>query len=391
MILREFVASLFCTMAAVGGPQLSPPSELTAILTQIAGAVQLAGPGVGGEPLASPWQVISAGVTVHLPQGAVAGIACSNRRFVRLRGPASWLLTEPACAAGQELTPGQYALIAPQGGRFRVVEGLLTLERDIRTGTDDDPLAPVIVSPRNSVLRSPRPAVSWVRMPLAVEYRVEWSGKAASYDTHLDAKDVYCAPGPDGADVCTLPWPADRPSLAPDATLFLRVAARVGIVEPWHRTDPVTVRTQKLSEAAALEVRLRQLADLGLEGAALAVAQAGVLSKAGLYGEAVEDYRRALAATPTPELQVTLADLGLAMRLFPLAESRYREALAEGGTAVRAAATFGLGRIAYSRGRYREAVCAFLQARELYAREKMAEEEMAARQAAKSAAAKSPK
>ena len=44
---------------------------------------------------------------------------------------------------------------------------------------------------------------------------------------------------------------------------------------------------------------------------------------------------------------------------------------------VRAAAAFGLGRIEYARARYREAMRAFRQARELYAGQKLGEEETA--------------
>jgi hypothetical protein len=68
---------------------------------------------------------------IRLPEGATAGIVCSNHRFVRLRGPASWSLSGADCAAGKELTPGEYSLVAPQAGRFKVVDGLLTIEREI--------------------------------------------------------------------------------------------------------------------------------------------------------------------------------------------------------------------------------------------------------------------
>src|ERR1044072_788845 len=97
-----------------------PPADLTAVISQVSGTVRLSGPGVGPVPLAAPWQIIRAGVTVKLPKGATAGIVCSNRRFTRLRGPASWLLSERTCAAGKELTQAVYATLAPQAGRFKV-------------------------------------------------------------------------------------------------------------------------------------------------------------------------------------------------------------------------------------------------------------------------------
>jgi hypothetical protein len=389
MIHRVLIAPLLLGLtAAVAGS--APPTELTGIVTQLDGAVQLAGPGVSGSPLASLWQVIRSRVTVHLPEASAAGIVCSNRRFVHLRGPASWSLTEEACATGKELTPGEYALVAPQAGRFKVVAGLLALEREIRAPDGDDPLSPLLLSPRNTVLRSPRPATSWLRLPAAVEYRVEWSGRRAGYDTHLSAGDVACAAERDGSDVCSLPWPPDRLDLAPDETFFLRVAARSGIGEPWHWTDRVEVHTQRVTAADMLESRLRNLESLGLAGPSLDTARAGLLAQEELYADAAEAYGRALAAEPTPELRVTLADVYLAMGLLQLAEPRYREAARDGGPSVRAAATFGLGRIEYARARYREAAMDFRQAQKLYAEQRLSEEETAARQAAERAAAKSP-
>jgi hypothetical protein len=362
-------------------------AELTAVLTQVDGVVQLAGSGVNGIPLATLWQVVRAGITIRVPVGGTVGIVCSNRRFVRLQGPVSWFLTEQTCVAGRELTPGEYALVAPQSGRFKVVHGLLTLEREIRAGEVDDPLAPVLLSPRNTLLRSPRPAVSWVRVPSAIEYRVEWSGRGVGYDTRLNVADVACATDRAGIDVCVLTWPSDRPDLAPQETAFLRLAARGGAAEPWHWTDPVEVRTQKISGAIALEGRLRDLEVLGLAEPALQVARAGLLAEEGLYSDAAEAYRSALATATSPELLVTLADVYLVTGLYQLAEPHYREALSESGPSVRAAAAFGLGRLEYTRGRYREAVVDFRQACKVYGSLGLSEERAAACKAMEKVAA----
>jgi len=389
MLRRPGLALLWLGFTATTVNAASP-AKLTGILTQIDGAVQLAGPGVRGAPLATLWQVIRSGVTVRLPEATAAGVVCSNRRFVRLRGPAAWSLSEATCAAGKELTPGEYASVAPQAGRFKVVEGLLTLEREIRGGDEDDPLAPVVLSPRNTVLRSPRPTLSWTRVPSAVEYRVEWSGPGAGYDTRLSAGDVACGAGPDGIEICSQPWPADRPDLFPDATYFLQVAAHGGVVEPWHEADRVVVQTQKLSAAAALDRRLQDLESFGLAGS-LAIVRAGLLAAGGLYADAAEAYRRVLTSSPTPELRVTLGDVYLAMGLVQLAEPRYREAAREGGPSVQAAVAFGLGRVEYARGRYCEAASDFRQAQKLYAAQALGEEEAAARRAAERAAARAPK
>jgi hypothetical protein len=280
---------------------------------------------------------------VRVPKGGSVGIVCSNRRFVRLPGPAAWSLTETACAKGKELTPAEYALIAPQGGRFKVVEGLLVLEREIRSGNGNDPLAPLVLSPRNTVLRSPRPTLSWSRVP-ATEYLVHWIGRGAGdHDLRLEAGKVACSQVLQTISVCSLPWPEDRPDLPPGKTFSLKIAARSGLAEK------------------------------------------------GLYADAADFYRQALAAAPTSELRITLADLDFVMGLHFLAEPRYREVLPDNAPSVRAAAAFGLGRIAYTRGKYREAAASFWQARELYSQLRLGEEEAAARQAAEKAAARVPK
>jgi tetratricopeptide (TPR) repeat protein len=375
---------------AIAAAGAGHPPELVGIVTQVTGAVQIAGPGVIGDPLATPWQVVRAGVTVRVPDGGAAGIVCSNSRFVRLRGPATWSLNLQTCAEGKELTPAEYALVAPQAGRFKVVDGLLDIEHEIRAGDQDDPLAPIVLSPRNAV-RSPRPTVSWSRVPLATEYRMELSGRGVHFDSLLNARDVTCAGSPDGIDICSLPWPVDRPDLPPGEIFFLAIAARDGIAEPWHATDPVEVRTPTLADARTLESRLDHLEGVGLEGAVLETARAGLLAQASLYADAAESYRRVLVAAPTPELHVTLADIYLVSGLPSLAEPRYREALAGSPPSVRAAAAFGLGRVEYARGRYREAVLQFQKARELYEGLDLGEEEAAARRAANKAIARAPR
>jgi hypothetical protein len=387
----SFLLGLIAAAVAGAVPLIAAPSadELTALFTQVDGAVQVAGSGVRGDPLATPWQVIRSGVAVRLPKGATAGIVCSSRRFVRLRGPLSWTLSGAACAAGKELTPGEYAIVAPQAGRFKVVDGLQTLEREIRGGDGGDPLTPLLLAPRNTVLRSPRPTVSWQRLPGAVEYRVEWTGHSTGYETRLNGGDLSCKGDRDGGNLCSLPWPADRPDLAPDEIFFLRIAAHGGLAEPWHWTEAVEVHTQKVSAAETLEGRLRDLSNLGLAGPALDTARAGLLAQGGLYADAAEAYRRALTAAPTPELRVTLGDVYLTMGLFALAEPRYREAAKDGGPSVQAAAAFGIGRIEYARAHYREAAMDFRQAQKLYGEQASGEEEAAARRAAERAAAKS--
>jgi len=328
-------------------------------------------------------------VTVTLPEGAAAGIVCSNRHFIRLQGPATWSLSERTCAAGKELTPSTYAVLAPQAGRFKVVRGLLVLEREMRG--DADPLAPDILVPGNTMLRVPRPAVVWTRVPSAAEYLVEWNGRGdGTSSTRLHAADLSCAAAADGLDACSLPWPAEQPGLPPGSIFFLTVAARQELGEPWHSSAEVKVQTLDLAAAYTLESHLRDLKSLGLEEAQREAARAGLFAEAGLYSDAAEAYRRALALAPTPELRITLADIDLTIGLLPSAERLYLQALRESDAACQAAATFGLGRVSYSRRRFREAATQFNRARGLYADLKLRDEEAAAREAAAEAAKRIP-
>ncbi len=363
------------------------PAPLVGIVTQITGAVQVTGPGATGDPLASTWQVVRVGATVRVPADGAAGIVCSTRRFVRLHGPAAWRLTRETCAAGEELTPAEYAVVAPQAGHFKVVEGLQTLEHEIRGVDDGDPLAPLLLSPRGAI-RSPRPTVSWLRVPSAAEYRVYMNGRDIHYDTLVKSEGLICTASPEGLDICSIAWPADRSDLPSGQIFFFGIAGREGIVEPWHGSEPAEVITPTLSATKALEARIQRIQSLGLQNATLEAARAGLFAEAGLFAAAAEAYQKALAIAPTPELRVTLADLYLISGLPSLAEPLYRAELVDPSPAVQGASTFGLGRIEYARARYQEAARHFQRARQLYAELNLADEEEAARKAAEKSSAK---
>jgi hypothetical protein len=388
MIRNRLMTALFffgwATAAAA-----EQPMALVGILTQITGAVQVTGQGAPRDPLASLWQIIRPGVIVRVPEGGAAGIVCSSHRFVRLRGPASWSLSDKSCAAGEEITPAEYAMVAPETGRFKVVEGLLVLEHEIRNGAGADPLAPLILSPRGA-MRSPRPTISWLRSPSAAEYRVALNGRGAHYDSFLKTEDLTCTTSSDGLDICSLLWPADRPDLPPEETFSVGIAARESTAESWRSNDPVEVQTMALTDATVLDSHLSRIESLGWQEATRDAAQAGLFANAGLYTDAAEAYRRAFSSAPSPELRATLADVYLMSGLLDLADSRYR-ALLNAPPAVQAAATFGLGRVAYARGHSQEAAQQFQKARALYAELKLSDEEVAARRAADKAVARIPR
>ena len=369
-----------------------PDLRLSAVVTQIEGAVEVTGAGTRGLPMANLWQVVQAGGGVRVPEGGSAGVVCSNRRFVRIKGPAIWSLSEEACAKGKELTPGEYALVVPRGGRFRVVEGIMVVEREIRTEDFSDPLAPIVLAPRNTTVRLPRPTVVWSRVASATEYEVKWTGRGVDGSRTLPVADVDCSEVRDGLTICALPWPSDRADLAPGETFYLRVSARGGLFEPWHFNSLVKVETQTLAASQDLERRMRDLENLGLGKAALDAARAGLLADRGLLSEAAEAYRQSLAKDDSPELRITRADLRFSMGLLSLADQDYREALKGAEPAGRAAAAkFGLGRIANARQNFLEAEQLFREAGDLYSSLHLEEETEVARKAESRAGAKARK
>jgi hypothetical protein len=367
--------------------------SLTGVITQM----EQAGENVQLQETASrsilsprPWQVVRAGARFVVPQGARLGIVCSTEYFVRIEGPASWALDEKACSRGRHLARVDYELIIPRGGRLRVVAGLLGLAQEMR-GDEGDPLAPTILSPRNTALRTLRPSISWVRIPSAIEYRIEWSGRGqGSFLLRLDAEDAHCAAGWENQEICSIPWPTNRPDLSPGQIFFLKIAARDGIVAPWHESPAVEIRTLEAGEVAKLGSRLDDLECLGLRGPALETAKAGLLAQTMLLADAAEVYRKLVAFSPAAELEVTLADMYLQMGLLRIAALHYSKVAANESPAVRAAAALGLGQIEYGRNRYAEARAHFLEAERLYAREGLKEEETAAHQGAAKAEARIP-
>ena len=368
--------------------------ELTGVITQVEQAGEstlLTGPGVATVPAAKLWQVVRAGAQLKVPAGARIGVVCSTRSFVRIQGPQSWSLSKKSCALGKPLQQADYGLIVPRGGRLRVVPGSLTLELGTR-GDEDDLLAPIVLSPRNVRLRRLRPAIYWVRVPSAIEYQIEWNGRGnTAFSVRLDAEKVTCAAGWERLDICSLPWPTDRPDLPRGQTFFLKVSARQGIAAPWNEAREVKVETLEPDENERLETRLWDLQGLGLDGEARELARAGLMAEDLLLDEAAESYRQALATTPSAELEVTLADTYLVRGLLQLADTHYRKALDGGGRAVQGAAIFGLGRIEYRLAHYPEASADFRKAAEIYTHIRLSEEAGAARKALAKADARTPR
>jgi len=368
-------------------------TTLTGIITETergGESIELLEPGAASPLVPRSGQTVRDGARFTIPRGARLGVVCSTRHFVRIEGPASWALEAKACSLGRPLSLADYTLIVPKGGRLRVVSGLLGLEFEMR-GDDEDYLAPIVLSPRNTGLRTSRPAISWSRVPGALDYEIEWSGRGKdSFLLRLDATNVSCGASWEGLEVCSIPWPADRPELTPDQTSFLKISARDRLTAPWHVSATVAVHALGAGEQRDLESRLQDLKCHGLEGTVLDAAKAGVLVQGGLLNDAVEIYRQ-IVDSSGPAIEVTLADLYFRMGLIRIAESHYAKVSNDGDPLIRAAAAFGVGRIEYSLKGYPRAAAHFREAEEIYRREGLVEEKAAALKAAAEAEARIPK
>lgn len=333
-------------------------------------AVRLEGPGLSLDPRPVPLQTVAPGVVVHVPAGASIVLACSTPSLVRIEGPTSWRLDSASCRKGRPIDRADYDLVAPRGGRFRYAGLLPAFERELRGDDDSDPLIPVVLSPRETAIRSPRPILLWRRVPLAAQYRIKWSSRGAdAFSIQVGAEEVDCSVRADGLDVCTLPWPSDKPDLPPGRTFFLSLAARRDFTDDWHAAEgSVEVRTLTADEAALVETKLAGLERLGFEGAPREAALAGVLAESGLRAEAIESLRKAVELAPAAALRITLADLYLSTGLGRLARALYSQTLEDPDPAVRADAASGMGQVEYAQGRFHEAALRFRQAAELYGR-----------------------
>lgn len=371
-----------------------PPAELTAVITQTRGSVEILGSGTRSSPAARLWQLVSPGARLRVGKEGFAGVVCSNRRFVRLPGPVTWPLSYPSCDAGTPLSEAQYSLVAPAAGRFRVVEDVLVVERSLRGEVRGDALSPTVVSPRFSLLRSFRPTLRWTRVPNVREYVVEWhldDGGKGKRIARFPATEESCRREPDGLDLCTLAWPPDAWDLAPSRSYQVSVSARDPETKIWHAEPAVEATTPSLAEARRVAAELEDLTRIGLLDGALRAAEAGLLARGGFSSDAADAYRELLKPPAPPEMRVTLADLYLATELNRLAEGIFRDLLAAESPAVRAAAAFGLGRIEYERKNDREAASRFGQAQAAYAKLGLVDEEAAAANAEKKAAERAAK
>lgn len=374
--LEELAEELGCDAATAVAQGAGQPSEtdakpLAAVVTKVSGAVVVvtASSTVEDVHRAQPLQGVPAGAEIVLPEDAELALVCSTNHHVELRKAQRWNLTVEACAAGRLLQAGTYRRLIPRGGRLVMVDGIYVLEPPTRPIIELDPLAPVLLAPRNTRLREARPRLEWTRVPSAYEYEIEISGLGME---RVREADGGCRPDSawaEGFEVCSTPFPASFHDLEPGRVYFLSVGARSGVVSPL-RTEREKAKLERWSaaESAQLETDLAAVAALDLPPAAAARMRGTLLTEKRLYAEAIEVYRHLLATEKSGEVLVTLGDLYLAIGLDGLAERSYTAALEKHGTEIEAAATLGLGLVQAARKHFEQARECFQRAAELYAR-----------------------
>jgi hypothetical protein len=307
-----------------------------------------------------------------------------------LTGDSQLRLSEELCRGGSELPPGTYQGLVPRGGRMHSLHGTFVLERSTRAPESMETGAPVLLSPRNTLVAGPRPRIVWTQVPGAEGYLLKMQGDR-SFSIQLPATEVQClsATGEERRR-CSVPYPASEPDLPPGAYVLLQVLARSGESAPWRGEQENLWLRRFSSEKAGLVVSsAREIADLPIGDAARQLLKANLYAENEAYADAIELYCEFLAGSNTPEVRVTLADAYLAIGLLSMAERTYREtAGSDAGPAARAAAELGLGYVESNRGRFDLALSHFRKAREIYTGLGLKEESSMAEKAAADAAAR---
>jgi hypothetical protein len=344
---------------------------VTAMATKVEGTVTLSAAAKSGiVRVLKAREQIHEGETVSAPKKASVVLLCSTDRWVGVSGPRDWILDAKACAAGTPVTPGSYRELAAENGRIRSLARGVAIEIETRTDEEDE-LVPILLTPRNTAVVNPRPAVSWSRVPHATEYAIEWLGDGAS-TTRIAADKAQC-----NAGVCTAPYPADKPALTAGAPAFVRVKCRVGIASPWrHEQYAADVRLLDPSARESLHMRLDAIEAMPADADLRNLLIAGAYANSGVLHEAWQRY----SESATPAAWVSAGDLAFQMGLPVLAVRDYTRASdTKSPASVRAAAASGLGRVALAHRLYKEAQGYFESARNGFASLNLASDAAAAR------------
>lgn len=355
------------------------PNEagLTAVLSQVQGDVTVVETGDGGDQttrVARPMQVLAAGTTLRLLDGARAGLICSTERWIDLAEGSDWQLTEAACAQGRQLPAGTFKSMTPNAGRILSLEGGMVVESQTKEKEADYGRIPVILSPRNTRLLELAPELRWVEVDGAIEYVLSLSGRTGFDAITVDAAELDCVVDAltQPNRICSLPWPATDWPLAAGQRYFLTVAARTGVAADLRLSETSALRTLAGDAADGVKADVTGIQALDLDAVTQDVLLAGVYVRNELYGKTIDAYEQAVSARPAPAIYVALGDVYSQVALYRWAFQAYQSALGllsqgEDDPALRAAAEFGIGRVYYAYAdNYTEAARHFEAAMRLY-------------------------
>lgn len=305
------------------------------------------------------------------------GLVCSTNHLVTLPGGSEHRLTVEVCRSGTALPPGTYGRLTSRGGRMHNVQGALVFER-ITRAPDEAAGVPILLSPRNTAIHEPRPALVWTRVPDAWEYEISVRGDITFVET-LDAS--RCTPGPESETVCSTPYPEDAPDLPPGGLVQVTLGARTRNGPMRQEQAPLWIRRLSPARADQLSARLNELSSLPAGDVAHRLLAAGIHAEQGSYGEAIRLYREALTLQEIPEVRVTLGDVCLAVGLASHARQSYERAAVRAEPPVQAAVEYGRGRVELAYGHHGPALSHFKKARKLFRRLHLEEETSAAEKA----------
>ncbi len=354
-------------------PSRAPEADrgpVVGMLTQVEGTVTVATERVGrraataGIRRAQPFQNVAAAQVITLPAGARVGLICSNDRWIRLEGEATWTLTAAACLGGEPLPSGSFRNAVP---KILVDDTGKILVR--RPRSPGEPERPLLLAPRHTALTEDRPTIRWSRIEGTSEYVIALVGPTR-FVLRLDRDEVDCTrvEAWSGTAICEHPWPAEEPGLTAGESYELSVGARLTTGSLLREEEDAAIHRLSTAEAQELSARLDAMENLNLDDASRKLLQAGTYAAAGLYAEAIPIYQRLSADRASARVRVLLGSSYQAVRLDGFARTSYAAALAESSEpGVRAVAEVGLGQLEFDEGAFAEARSHLETARDLFA------------------------
>lgn len=393
-------AGLSLAVASSLGTASQEGDEPLGVVTYVKGDVTIEDPLVGRAPGlmqilvqygSSAMRKVRSGTTVYTGQDAEVTIVCVNGHVVRITSSGARQVTSRTCGDGARVPNRAAQSAQPDNGTLHTHDSSTAAGPETREKLADYGRIPIIISPRNTALLDLAPPIQWVAVSAAREYVLQIISFPPLEDRELaiPSAEADCAPAAtfDGYEICSLAWPAQWP-LEPGESYFLEVGARLSIAGELRRSESSALEALSAADAERVQADRGTILDLDLDVVTENLLLAGISTSAGAYAAAIDEYRTALAAQPTPIVAVALGDLYRAVDLQRFAFAAYAEALrmldagGGGALAVRAAAEFGQGQVEFAFENYDHASRHYEQAIALYSEVEGADEALVAAQLA---------